>query len=166
MTTDLAHDPDSIVAAVLATPYARILRKDEDGSYAAEVLEFPGCFAAGKSPNAATKALEQAMDGWVRSELEQGHDIPPPLDVQQYSGRVTLRLPPSVHERAAFWAAVEGVSLNRLLATAVAAYTGERPGVQAAPGGVWSSGRHTFYGSGPFEARMRIGEEPGSAEPR
>ncbi len=116
---------DAIVAEVLRASYARILRKDADGSYAAEVLEFPGCLASGESAGAANEALEEVMAIWVRSELERGRDIPTPFDVREYSGRVTLRIAPSVHERAAMWAAMEGTSLNRLLATAIAAYTGE-----------------------------------------
>jgi len=125
MTT--AERRASILAAVLGAPYTRVLRRDEDGSYAAEVLEFPGCFGAGPTPDGAMDDLETAMRIWVEGELARGHDIPPPLDQRAYSGRVTLRIPPSVHERAALWAAAEGISLNRLLATAITAYTGERP---------------------------------------
>ena len=130
---------DAIVAGVLLASYARILRKDEDGSYAAEVLEFPGCLASGESAAAANEALEEVMEIWVRSELERGREIPTPFDVRAYSGRVTLRIAPSVHERAAMWAAMEGTSLNRLLATAIASYTGETRSM--AERGVTGSGK-------------------------
>ncbi len=127
------NNADAVVGDALAAPYVRILRKDDDGTYAAEVLEFSGCLGAGDTPNEAMADLEAAMDLWVRSEIRQGHDIPTPLDTRAYSGRVTLRIPPSVHERAALWASVEGLSLNRLLATAIAAYTGEAPRLTPIP---------------------------------
>ena len=138
-----ANGIEAVVGEALAAPYTRILRKDDDGTYAAEVLEFSGCFGAGDTPDQAMADLEAAIDLWVRSEVGQGHDIPAPLDVRKYSGRVTLRIPPSVHERAALWASVEGMSLNRLLATAIAAYTGETP--RGAAPAVQEDSRSSYY---------------------
>ena len=106
------------VAAVLAAPYARVLRRDEDG-VSAEVLEFPGCYSAGPDGPSAWEGLEEAMGLWVESQLAQGEEIPPPLAAGRYQGRISLRVLPSVHARAALVAAAEGVSLNRWLSAAV-----------------------------------------------
>lgn len=106
------------IAAVLAAPYARVFRQDDDG-VSAEVLEFPGCYSAGADGPEAWANLEEAMVLWVESQLAQGQEIPEPLAVKEYQGRISLRVLPSVHARAAMLAASEGVSLNRWLSSAV-----------------------------------------------
>ncbi|MBM4416052.1 MAG: type II toxin-antitoxin system HicB family antitoxin [Chloroflexi bacterium] len=115
----------SIVRAAQAAPYNRILVCENDGGYSAEVLEFPGCYASGSTADEAMRDLDEAIATWVRSELEQGHSIPEPID-EQFSGRVMLRILPSLHRQAAIFARAEGSSLNRFLATAIAFYVGAR----------------------------------------
>lgn len=120
--------PDAIdarVAAVLRQPYHWIIQPDEDG-YAASVLEFPGCYSGGATPEEAVAELQDAIVTWVSGELERGNDIPPPIDPEHSSGRLTFRIPPSLHYRAQVRAQVEGVSLNRMLSDAVAQYMGNR----------------------------------------
>jgi hypothetical protein len=68
--------------------------------------------------------LDEAIALWVGAELKAARDVPEPLDPEAFSGRVTLRLPPSLHERASTLAALDGVSLNRWLSAAVAYYAG------------------------------------------
>lgn len=113
------------IAQVLAAPYARVIRPAEEGGFNCEVLEFPGCYATGDDAAEATENLEEAMSLWVETTLGQGQDIPEPISADDYSGRFTLRLPPSIHHRADLLARVEGVSLNRFLSAAVAQYVGE-----------------------------------------
>lgn len=112
------------LAPYMEKPYHRIIRHD-DGGYAAEVLELPGCFSSGDTPEEAIANLSEAMEIWLSSELDAGHEIPEPIDEDRYAGRVSLRLTPSLHRRATVAAAIEGVSLNRLLSTAIAVYLGE-----------------------------------------
>lgn len=50
---------------------------------------------------------------WLEAELEQGHEIPTPLAERGHSGRITVRLGPALHARAAQLSAQEGISLNR-----------------------------------------------------
>ena len=118
--------PDAIdarVAAVLRQPYHWIIQPDEDG-YAASVLEFPGCYSGGGTPEEAVAELQDAIVTWVSGELERGSEIPAPIDPERSSGRLTFRIPPSLHYRAQVRAQVEGVSLNRMLSDAVAQYMG------------------------------------------
>ena len=109
------------VSRYLKAPYHRVFFRDGE-LIGAQVLELPGCFSSGETPDEAWENLEDAMEIWIESELEAGQRIPEPLDSQAFSGRVTLRLPPSVHHRAALLAELEGVSLNRLLSAAIASY--------------------------------------------
>ena len=117
-------DEASVIKAAQLGPYARILTRDEDGRYAAEVLEFPGCHSSGDSADEAMGHLDEAIEVWVGATLDEGAEVPPPMLHSEFSGRVTLRLLPSVHERASMLARLEGVSLNRLLSNAVSHYVG------------------------------------------
>lgn len=141
------------VSVALAAPYTRLLTREEDGGYSTSVLELPGCYSTGDTAEEAMEMLDEAIELWVAVELEDGHDIPPPSRVVEYSGRITLRLIPSIHERAALLAQHEGVSLNRYLATAISYYVG-LGSPQAAPG------------PAPRElpALMAVREEPGRWE--
>lgn len=115
------------VAAAVAAPYTRVVRHDpSDGGYSAYVLELPGVFGGGDTAQEANDSLDEAIRLWVAHELEAGHDIPAPFDPEGFSGRVTLRMTPFLHERAQVRAAIERVSLNRLLEIAIGTYLGER----------------------------------------
>ena len=142
-------DLDRRVAEVLAAPYARVLRRDEDG-VSAEVLEFPGCYSAGPDGPSAWEGLEEAMGLWVESQLAQGEEIPPPLAAGRYQGRISLRVLPSVHARAALVAAAEGVSLNRWLSAAVESAV-------SAPSGPPPAQVHAGYSARPMR---HIAEDP------
>jgi antitoxin HicB len=108
----------------LKEPYTCILVPDEMGGYAAEILEFPGCFAEGETPNEAMKALDSAAAAWIRAALAQGQEIPPPLRNQGYGGKFALRLPKSLHRQATQFAERDGVSLNQYFVSAIAAKVG------------------------------------------
>jgi len=116
------------VGAILSRPYSRILIPQEDGRFSAEILEFPGCFSEGDSPQAAYSHLEDAAEAWVASCLSAGTPVPEPLTSYDASGRFLLRLPRSLYARAAKAAARERVSLNQYVTNALA----ERLGSQVA----------------------------------
>ncbi|KKK46677.1 hypothetical protein LCGC14_3162840, partial [marine sediment metagenome] len=40
---------DTQAEQILKRPYTRILVPEEDGSFSAEILEFPGCYADGET---------------------------------------------------------------------------------------------------------------------
>lgn len=107
--------------------YHRIFVKEEDGGFSAFVLELDGVFGAGETITDANQALEDAMLDWIAFELEQGKRIPPPIQVDSFSGRLSLRIPPSLHYSVAIRASMEKVSVNRVLSDAVAQYVGGTP---------------------------------------
>lgn len=112
---------------LLAQPYSRVLTPDDDGLYTAEILEFPGCFVQGETPNEAYAQLERAAERWLFDWLSAGKVVPQPLMNNKTSGRFALRLPRSLYVRASRAAARESVSLNQYIANAVA----ERVGASA-----------------------------------
>ena len=107
----------------LKLPYSRVLIPDE-GSYAAEILEFPGCFSQGETPDEAIKNLEKAAWSWIQVALAQELEIPEPYLNQGYAGKIALRLPRSMHRQATRLAERDGVSLNQFLVSAIAARIG------------------------------------------
>jgi len=107
----------------LKQPYARILVPEEDG-YSAEILEFPGCFAQGDTPDEAYGNLEEAAKAWIQSSLDRGLEIPPPSINAGYSGKIALRIPRSTHRLAIQMAERDGVSLNQFLLSSVSARIG------------------------------------------
>jgi predicted RNase H-like HicB family nuclease len=108
----------------LKKPYTKILVPDETGAYSAEILEFPGCFAEGDTPDEAIRNLDEAAKSWIEVSLEQGQEIPEPHLNQGYNGKIALRLSRSLHHKAVQMAERDGVSLNQFLVSAIAARIG------------------------------------------
>lgn len=108
----------------LRKPYSRVLIPEEDGTYSADILEFPGCFAEGKTPNEAYTNLERVAESWIEAALEQGQEIPEPIETHEYSGRIALRLPKSIHKQAAKFAEMDNTSLNQFFLSAIATKVG------------------------------------------
>jgi antitoxin HicB len=111
---------------VLKRPYSRILVPDPDGRFTAEILEFPNCVAFGDTAGEALSNLEEVAAEWVAAAVEQGQNIPEPLDSADFSGKLVLRMTASLHRKAAICAEREGVSLNQFIVTCLAESVGER----------------------------------------
>src|ERR1700753_2809039 len=85
----------------LKRPYARKLTPDVDGGFVATIQEFPGCIAEGDTADEALTRLESAAQAWIEAQLAAGQDIPPPVDVMGYSGKIALRIPRGIHKQVA-----------------------------------------------------------------
>jgi antitoxin HicB len=114
------------VRTILRRPYARVIYPEDDGSYYGDIIEFPGCFAAGATAADTLRNLEEVAEGWLSVEIEKGHAIPQPMGTNEYSGKLVLRIPRALHRKAAWAAERDGVSLNQFIATALAENVGER----------------------------------------
>ena len=57
------------------------------------------------------------MGGWIEAASAAGNPIPPPSIREDYSGRVLVRMPKSLHRDLAETAKREGVSLNLQIVT-------------------------------------------------
>jgi predicted RNase H-like HicB family nuclease len=100
----------------LDKPYNIIIRHitDESGSYYfATVQEFDGCMSDGDTYAEAFENIQDAMELWIETKLENGFPIPDPINYNKYSGKFVLRLPKTLHARLALEADQEGVSLNQ-----------------------------------------------------
>jgi len=64
--------------------------------------------------------LEEARRLWLEAAYEHGDEIPLPSTEREYSGRVLVRMPKSLHRRLDEEAKAEGVSLNQYIVSLLA----------------------------------------------
>ena len=100
-------------------PYPILLRplqEDEGGGWLAEIPDLPGCMSDGDTPEEAVRNVLKAQEAWLAVSRELGQNVPKPTPLfEECSGRLTLRLPRSLHRQLSLRARMEGVSLNELV---------------------------------------------------
>lgn len=113
------------VEEYLARPYSRLVVPELDGSFRGEIIEFPGCISMGDTAADALANLEEVAAGWLESAIAKGMRIPDPLQSNEgYSGKLVLRLPKTLHKKATYGAAREGISLNQYIVSCIAEHVG------------------------------------------
>lgn len=55
-----------------------IFWSQDDGAFVADVPELPGCMAHGDTPQAALANVQEAIELWVATAKEFGHEVPEP----------------------------------------------------------------------------------------
>ncbi len=98
---------------------------DGEDCFEARVRELPDVVEYADS---YTDAYELALDTiatTAKMYSEKGLSMPPAQEpLEDYSGRVTLRLPKSLHRGLALKAEAEDISLNQLLVSVLSAFRG------------------------------------------
>ena len=100
----------------MSLPYTTILEpiNDESGFYyVGRIMEFEGCMTDGDTKEETLQNLQEAMELWIETKLANGFEVPEPIQETKVSGKFTLRLPKSLHQRLTMEAGKEGVSLNQ-----------------------------------------------------
>jgi antitoxin HicB len=144
-------DYENKISEILRQPYSRVLTPELDGTYSAQVTEFPGCFSYGDSPADAYANLEEAARNWLSAALEQGLAVPEPLRPEDASGRFALRMPKSLHARLTLIAAHEAVSLNQLIVSVLS----ERAGAETVARAVTREFGKVMQAVGKFAVQQR-----------
>jgi antitoxin HicB len=111
-------------AEYLKKPYGRNVVPDSDGTFRAEIIEFPGCIAVGDTAAEALANLENVAESWLEAVIAKGQRVPEPIENTAFSGKLVVRLPKTLHKKAARIAAQEGVSLNQFIVSSVAEQVG------------------------------------------
>lgn len=105
-----------MMAKDIQLPYPILLRQvdRDDGSvkWEARAIDLPGCIAVADTANAVLELMASAQKDWLDTAAKRGMAIPKPLGDEAHSGRISLRIPRFVHERASVLAKLAGVSLN------------------------------------------------------
>ena len=113
-------------ADYLKKPYGRVVIPEGDGTFRAEIIEFPGCIAIGDTAAEALANVEDVAKSWLEVTLAKGQHVPEPIDNVGFSGKLVVRLPKSLHKKAANLAARDGVSLNQFIVSSLAEQVGAR----------------------------------------
>jgi len=101
---------------------------EEDEGFIAIAPDLPGSSAFGETEAEALAELDQAIDAWIEAARAAGNAIPSPSRPASSlpSGKVLVRMPKSLHQRAALCAEREDVSLNQFIVACLAEAVGER----------------------------------------
>ncbi len=131
-------DTHKQVAHYMSLPYTMTVRhRTEQGGYhVASYVELPDLTMTGDTPEDAVRELLTEKREWFEECLKRGIPIPLPVEPRKYSGKIVLRIPPSLHEALIRIAALEGVSLNQYMLSALSRVLGcdeaDRPRTPAA----------------------------------
>lgn len=104
----------------LSRPYPFRVAIDGDGIYLVEFPDLPGCYAQAERVEDVPRLAKKARVAWIKTAWEAEDTIPPPSEAVTHSGRILLRIPPSLHRSLAESAEQEGISLNQYLLTLLA----------------------------------------------
>jgi antitoxin HicB len=94
---------------------------DPEGGYVAQIKDLPGCLTQGETLEETMANINEARELWIETAYEAGDDIPLPSNDDNYSGKLLLRMPKSLHRRLAETAENEGVSLNQYIVSLLSA---------------------------------------------
>ena len=111
---------------------------DGETLFEARVKELPDLVEYGESFDEAYDLAVDAIATAATAFAEKGRMFPPAVvPVDDYSGRVTLRLPRSLHRALAESAEGEDVSLNQHLVNILSYYSGFAAGQRAPDASPW-----------------------------
>lgn len=105
----------TIIVEPLSTP--------EGGGFLATVPDLPGCMGDGETVDEATANVIAAIPEWIAEAERLGRPAP-----GSAFGQWRQRVPRSLHHKLKLIAEAEGVSLNQLVAVALADYAARRDG--------------------------------------
>jgi len=119
------------------TRYSITVRRvtvDGELIWRASVTELPDLAEYGEDAHSAYDAALEAIKDLHAAAQADGLPFPDPAaEVEEYSGRITLRMPPSLHAKAAAFADRETTSLNQYLCLVLSSTIG----AAAEPAEVW-----------------------------
>jgi predicted HicB family RNase H-like nuclease len=96
---------------------------DGEPSFVARIAEFPDVIVYEDSATGAYEALLMVVGDLVEQLRASGRSVPMPEAMpEEFSGRVTFRMPRSLHGRIDARAKAEGVSINTWLVAAAESY--------------------------------------------
>jgi antitoxin HicB len=99
----------------------RTLTPEEGGGYLISYLDFNVCWGDGETIEDAIADGKKALAATIDAYKAEGWTIPEPGSYAAYSGKFVQRIPKSMHARLQEQAKREGVSINTLATSYIAA---------------------------------------------
>jgi predicted HicB family RNase H-like nuclease len=123
--------------------YTILIRRtliDDEICFEARVSELPDVIAYGDSNEEAYSLAIEAIETTSAIFKEKGKAMPAPKEINDdFSGRITLRAPSSLHRSLSDAAEIENVSLNQYLVGVLSFHSGFCYS-RTFPAGYWQSG--------------------------
>ena len=101
---------------------------DDDYEYMVTFEQFKEVIGAGSTEEEAIKDAKDNLGAFFEYCEQNGIAIPEPLSkkwIDDYSGKITVRLPKQLHRDISIYASRDGVSLNYIINDAIRAYLNE-----------------------------------------
>jgi antitoxin HicB len=89
---------------------------EPEGGWTIDYPDLPGCVTVADSYEEIGRMAEDVLRGWIQTAYELGQAIPEPRYEEDFSGRILVRVPKSMHRRLVERAEDEGTSLNQTIA--------------------------------------------------
>lgn len=102
------------LAYYMSLPYQEVIIAAKEGGYVGYIPDLKGCVTQAETKSELVEMLEDAKKCWLEGALKDGLKIPEPVLEDDFSGRINLRIPKSLHRSLATSAKKEGVSLNQM----------------------------------------------------
>ncbi|MBQ8522763.1 MAG: toxin-antitoxin system HicB family antitoxin [Clostridia bacterium] len=83
-----------------------------------------GCIGGGDSAEEAISEAQENLEIYLEYLKEQKRPLPQEYEENKYSGKISLRISKSTHQKVSEIAEKEGISLNALLNNAIESYIG------------------------------------------
>lgn len=99
----------------------RVTWSPEDEEFVGTVLEMPSLSWLAETSNEALSGIQDLVREVADDMENNGEELPQALADRSYSGKISLRIPPEIHRKAALEAQEQGISLNRYLAAKISA---------------------------------------------
>ncbi len=107
--------------------YPFTVRPDtDDGGYIVEFLDLRYCHGTGDTVEEAIADSKIVKEEWIKAAYEERIPIPEPSSSDEYNGRISLRIPRSLHKNIIEAAKKEGVSANQFLNHLISLGMGKR----------------------------------------
>lgn len=109
------------------------LSEEDGGGFLATVPALPGCMSDGETQEEALVNVKDAIKCWIETANELGREVPLEdyyVSENDYSGKLSLRIPKSLHKQVSEQADKEGCSINQLLMMYIAMGIGNEYGKQ------------------------------------
>lgn len=102
----------------LSLPWQFEFTKHPDGRYSAVVVGL-SCYSGGDTLEEASKGIQEALEFYIESCLEDNMPISEPQDIENASGRIAIRTSKTTHLKLLQLSKKEGVSVSHLVNDAI-----------------------------------------------
>lgn len=103
------------------------LTEDDGGGYMAHIPELD-CYGDGDTAEEAIADVYEVAEDLIAIAMEDGKEIPTPMyfrDLDEFSGKLSIRLPKTLHKQVSQRAKAEDCSINQLINAYIAMGIGD-----------------------------------------